>query len=630
MNSQNQNNKIQNLKNKSKSSSLFLNIFRSDFVQEFLIIILGAYLINLAFKLLENKFFFSYDEESPYPEVFCSLIVLTFFIILLIINQPNSMNKYLRPDYKRNIILFCIFNYIILYFLFYNTYFPFGNIDPNNDNWFRTSYIVHISNTGKIEDFAYKDKSGFYPPLYWLILGYYSRFFGIKPYKTIKLGFLIAFLIFPLLLYHSWRKIYREEYAFLISVFFFSFIANYIYIDEVDHLLSFMLLVPYFIYFFENYNEKSFKFTDYILAGFIGSLLFCSFYIYFLIIPIYYTINLILDWDDFKKKIKRIFMISIFIILFSLYFILPLFIDLLIYGFESHQNLSTSTATGGIVENISDIPFDYFKFNLFSLLLTLGVFFLITRFKDKKDINILGKLLASVYLIFLIGYVSILLNFPIMGNRFLVLSNYILLILFCHFFIEVFNYMNSKNFIINLGRKDQLRNLRFFSLILIIFWQNYQNITYIYNSDLYEQSLMRTYPEELVDTFEELDYEGKIFLTNYPEITSYLYLYLFVNRWPEYSHPSALHNERVEFLERLSSSSDSEEVYDKIKDCKYDLIDYIFLERINSTHFKFLCYTETFSKGHDMHRILFAENLFNNSEYFKLIEINNAIIYKVK
>ena len=279
-----------------------LELYKIDIIQELLYAGIGS------FSLFVLYFFFPrFFWDSPYREIICGIIVLSFFLVFIILNQPNSKIAFFKVDYKRNIILFTIFNLAILNFLFFHT--DFGCNGLHQDNFYRSAYITQMAYSGRPMDMTFKGFSAFMAPLYWYLLALFAIAFQIEPYKMLKIGFLISYYILPILLYEFWKKICNNKSSFLITAIFFTFIANYFEIMWIDHLISYMFFVPFFIYYFENYTNKEFTKKDYIIAGIIGSVLVCTFYLYFILVPIYLLISLIQDifqdnLEMYKKKFK--------------------------------------------------------------------------------------------------------------------------------------------------------------------------------------------------------------------------------------------------------------------------------------------------------------------------------------
>ena len=600
----------------------FLAITKIDFLQELFYSGLGLLALIFLYSTFPKLFW-----DEPYRNIICAIIVFSFFIIFIILNQPNSKFKIFKIDYKRDIILFTIFNLAILLFLFYRTEYGLNGI--HQDNFYRSAYTTQMAYSGYPQDFAFKGFSAFMAPLYWYILAVFAKIFQIKAYKMLKIGFLAAYYILPIILYEVYKKFFNKKISFFITVIFFTFIANY---EEllfwVDHLISYMFFIPFFIYYFENYTNKEFTRKDYLKAGILGSMLVCTFYLYFILVPIYLIISIIQnkikdDFDIFKEKFKRILIISGYIIIFSSWFWIPLIINIIFIGFESHQNYF-------FPKYALDMPFEeYFKLNLFSVLLILGVIFILMKYSSSNFIRILGNLVLSVYILYLLGYFGLLIGFPLVHFRVLVVSHYILLIAFILFYIDFFHILKKEGVLRQIEQKINIQTVEIILLIILIFYQNYENAIDLSKSEYYERSIDQEIPEE-IDIFLELDYENKVFLTQYYEVAAYLPIYLFLVYNAHFSHPSALNNERIYFLKELSECDSSNEFYKKILNSKFGPIDYFILEScdVNATVFFFdTAQLEYYPERWDV-KIYFKEELFESS-HFERRKIKGEIIYKV-
>jgi len=605
-----------------------LEVFKISITKEFLYAGIGCLAFLLLYSLLPHAYW-----KEIYRNIICALIVFSFFIAFIILNQPNTKKNFLQVNYSRNIILFTVLNFAILSFLFFRTDFAYSGLSP--DNWYRFAYVTQMAKSGYPQDSTYKGFSAFMAPLYWYLLALLSIIFQIEPYKMIKFGFLFSYYILPILFYEVWKKIFNKKKSFYLTAFFFTFIANYSEIIWIDHLIGYMFFIPFFLYYFENYKEKDFTKNDYIVAGILGSLLVCIFYLYFILIPIYTIVCLIQstiqkNFKIFKKKLKRIFIISILIIVFSSWFWIPLMINIINIGYENHQN-------NFFPSYALDMPFEaYLEFNLFSLVLILGLVFILIRYGKSKLLTILGNIILSVYILYLIGFAGLLIGFPIVHFRILVVSYYVLVISFILFYVEFFRLLKKKEFMTQFKNKINIKRVEIILFIIIIFYQNYRNTVDLYESDYYEDALNEKVPKEIKVIKELDDYKNKVFLTQYFEAAAFLPIYLFVSENSHFSHPSALYNKRVVFLQELSDCKNSKEFFEGLKKSKFGPIHYFYLEPcvdpifLNITEFLFDAVELEYFPYRLNVKIYFRAELFENSKYFKKIIIDDNIIYKTK
>lgn len=486
-----------------------------------------------------------------------------------------------------------------------------------------------MANSGLPQDFTFKGFSAFMAPLYWYCLALYARIFQIAPYKMIKVGFLFSYYVLPILLYEVWKKIFDKKLSLLITIVSFIFIPNYHDIVWIDHVIGYIFLIPFFLYYFENFTNKEFTKKELIFAGFIGSLLLCTFFLYFMFVPVYYLINFIQNRDDFfNKKFKRILFLGIFMILFSSWFWIPLALDIVKYGAESHQNLFYPG-------DAWSVPFEmYFQFNLKALILLIGIIFIMLKYRYRQELKMFGNIVLSSYLLYIIGYIGYLADFPIMHYRILSISNYVLCISFSIFYTNFFGFFIKNVFYkLKLSKINlNIKLLEVYLLIFIIFYQNYENTVTLYKSKYYYKARTQKVDDDLIEIFEELDYEDKVFLTQHTRIAMFLPVYLFICHNAHYSHPCALNNERVKFLVDLSKCESSEEFHKKIINNEFGPIDYFYLVPSNENATKFYFDKMEYENSPDREKVkvTFDADLFENEKYFKKIIITGEIIYETK
>jgi hypothetical protein len=535
-------------------------------------------------------------------------------------NQIGSKKSLYNVNYKRNIILFSIFNFAGYLFLFYNANWGYNGLVA--DNVYRTAYITQMAHSGYPQDFAYKGLSAFYAPFYWYSLALISIIFNIPPYKMIRIGLLITCYVMPIVLFEVWKKIYAKKIALIITIISSIFLIN---IYSPDHMIGAFLIIPYIMYYFENFTNKRFSKKDYIFSGILGTIVLTTFFLYFLVIPIYFLIKILQNKTEFKENLNHIIYVSLSLIIFSSWFWAPLLKDIILIGFESHQNRYFEP----------DMLFYpliyYFSFSGWGFFNSVGIVYIIRKYKSSHDVKILGNLIISIHILFLLGLIGILIKFPIMHDRLMILSSYVLMISSSLFYVRFFKFIAQSEVLKKNNLNINMYQIEFFFLIAIMVVQLNSHWRYIPQSSAYDAAHKGNSMADEREIFEELDYEDKVFLTNEWEIIMFLPLYLFLLPNPYYSHPSALYNERVKFLVKLSECDDSEEFYDLIMNNEFGPIDYFYLDlEDNSTKLVLEVAIEKFPEGRDHYDIEFDIQLFQDDKYFKEIIIDEELIYKTK
>jgi len=378
------------------------------------------------------------------------------------------------------------------------------------------------------------------------------------------------------------------------------------------------------MYYYENCTKKDFKKKDYVIAGILGSILFCVYATFFLVMPLYYLITLIQNRNEFQKNLKHIIIISTLIIVFSCWYWFPLFLDFVNYGFEVHQNAFLN-------RTMVEIPFfaQIFPFSLPGLILFIGLIYILKNYSLSPDIKILGNIIIAFFILIVIGFIGIVIKIPFfLYYRYYKVPKYGLIIAASIFYVRFFNSLNCNEILSKYNIKTLIPKIEIYTLVILMFSQSYSNSFILVNSSPYQEALECEIPEDTIAIFEELDYEGKIFLTTHTEVCPYIPVYLFICPHHHLSHPSAHHNKRVEFLEDLAEKNTSESFHQKIINSEFGIIDYFYLTpQNNSTIFTIrVCHHEFIHE--DIFDIIFERYLFKNEEYFEEIIIDGEIIYK--
>lgn len=327
----------------------------------------------------------------------------------------------------------------------------------------------------------------------------------------------------------------------------------------------------------------------------------------------------------FIENFKHIFLITFFLMLFSSWFWFPLIKDILFIGFESHQNRY-------FADQILRIPIgSILSTSLIGLSFLLGFVYIVKKYKKSVEMRILGNLLLSIVFIYIMGLLGVLTHFPIAHIRFEPAFLYILIIASSVFYVKLLDQMKNKDIIGKFNIKLNLTQVWINLLIILIYSTAFNHLKSGSESDAYYAANEQDINYHLLDVIDELDYEDKVILTQFRTVAAYRPVNLFIFPNPYFSHPSALYNERVEFLVKLSESKSSRELFKEAIDNKFDVIDYFWLEPINNnSEFLLTVAVEKFPEGRDYYEIVFKKELFENPNYFKKIEIDGDIIFETK
>jgi hypothetical protein len=159
------------------------------------------------------------------------------------------------------------------------------------DNGNRLAEICKMMAYGSFfQDWYLKDLPSFYPPGWFALMAVYAKIINIEAYQTVKWGYYLIFLVYPWLLYFSWRKLLSPvaSAATTVIVLF----LGYEYMDWIYYeSITAGLFIPWWLYYFEGgFNTESIgrpiNWRKYIIGSLIGGLIFIVYYYWFAIVVV--------------------------------------------------------------------------------------------------------------------------------------------------------------------------------------------------------------------------------------------------------------------------------------------------------------------------------------------------------
>lgn len=449
---------------KMTNSNKHKNLFKIDFIQEVFISLLGAFIFFLILLIVPKRLLFARGRSRDYPKIFLSIIILSFLFIFILFNQKSTKIKLLEINYKRNIILFSIFNFATQCVLF-----------------FFTKFGIYLFTSKNLKFF---------------LIDSYSNF---RPFYFFNYYFLFFFSLIPIILFEAWKKIYDEKISFFISVISSVFLLKPFYIDI---LIGILFIMPFILYYIENIKKKVFSKRDYIIGGILGAIILCCFYVIFLILLLYVLIRLILNYKELKENFKQVLIILGLTLFFSCWVLILLFINLIFVEQSINQEWNLKNFL---------IEFTYFAetsiISFSGVFLICGIIYIIKKYNVSRELRILGNFLLSFFIFFLIAFLGIVFNIYIFQFRFFPLFLYITIIASCIFYVRFFHLLNNGKIFRNYKFKGNFHQVEIFLLIFIFFSQAYFNLYNIYEAEYHESAVKRENPDNVIDTFYEYEYK---------------------------------------------------------------------------------------------------------------------------
>ncbi|MBN2227884.1 MAG: arabinofuranosyltransferase [candidate division Zixibacteria bacterium] len=523
----------------------------------------------LAYFLIGVYFFtadqgnYNYDSVQKSEDLVQAKIWLLLSLLSAVLLHLSALKR--RAKVWGWVLLLSVY-FVVLYGLLYKgTYFGFGGQWGDNGN--RLALVLKFQAFSSVfQDWYFKDLPSFYPPLWFFLSGKLAWLFNIEGYQTIRYGYFVIYALYPALLFIAWRKLVTIRVAFFIT--FLTIFLRDIYFDFVYYeYIAAAFFIPWWLYYIEDVKHVADKnIRWFFLGGFLGALLFMTFYYWFfigivslLLRPgIYVIADRQSHWRHFGWRNMAILFGSVAV--FSSIYWGPLLISMLQYGSDSMQNKWFSY---GYI-SFANV---YFSATLISLINLIGLAYLAAR-RRSHIASVMILLLVSVLGLFMLERVLNLMELSIQTRKLTGLIGIFLAVpsgygLALVYGIVKRRYPFARRMIVAIGM-----------MALLFVGNTHSEILTVTNYRWAMNDFVRDY--ELA-VFRAVDYEGKVFLTDRYVEAVYLPYYLFVCPNGATAHPASQYNARIAMLRYLSRLHDPAQVAALLKYNRFDTVDYFFL-----------------------------------------------------
>ncbi len=457
-------------------------------------------------------------------------------------------------------------------------------------------------------DWYLKDLPSFYPPLWFYIMALYAKLINIEAYQTIKYGYLFIFLLYPWLLYWSWKKIVKPSIAAAIVVGTIFFAFRYLDWIYYEHITA-ALFMPWWLYYFERVGQdkkpNKFDWKFYLYGAILGGLIFMTYYYWFFMAFIVLPITLIQQYSKEKNLSNIIFevrhkvILMVGVALVSAVYWVPLLRSIYWNGMSSAQNVWFGLRHTNLTSHWSKVTIE-------SLLIFFGIFFLFYLFRSHKT----GRLLY----LFLGGFLLILLDRYMNLDESSFQSRKILE--FFHVFVLAPASIGVM-VLLNKCKLNKAVSFGVFGIIFLLFVIESNSLTKNYESVKFQNGLKQRVPTNDLKVFENVETYDKVFLTTHYLESCYLPYYLFIPLNNMTAHTAGRIDQREMFLDQAIKIIEADMLAYVLAYNRYSPIDYVYMPREkDSNKFVLTLYEVKFNKKAEAKKKVFEVDFLLSPDNF--------------
>jgi galactan 5-O-arabinofuranosyltransferase len=493
------------------------------------------------------------------------------------------------------------------------------------DQRFYTAFVTKLAAQWGYGDVVYEGLPAFYPPLYFWLLARLANIAAIEPYMSMKIGVLLTAFLMPYGVAWLWGRSVAYPIA-VGSAFAMLFYQEWF---KTAEWLSLVLFVPWWIYWVENSAKRTFTTRRkhllwWAVGGFIGSLIFQTYYYWFFIGGISLIFQLVWDWlnpdSTHRLDLKNSVAILTSTALFSIVYWGPYLVSMAVTG--GWQPLQNRWLSEGKIP----LPFPYLDGSLEGAFLMAGLLYLLLTAGQNKVSRGMLALVVGVYGWSGLGVLGMLTDSPLLTFRSYTVVEQVLAVAAIMGLMQLWQ---RKNRTISLSQSTEKNIFERFQRVapalalLLLFFFSQETMLRFLQDVMVTTARDATYPQEFVDTFESLTdgaHEDEVFLLGYGyrDLLAYRPIYTFLPWSAHFSHPAGLYRERVTFLEKLAATTDPDLFAAALMNNRYSRIDHLLLEREDTT-WQFRFADDDFPNRTVERAFAFDEELFT-TPYFEIKE----------
>jgi len=451
---------------------------------------------------------------------------------------------------------------------------PYYLYGYSGDQKFRQAMVLKFMTFFSLGDFYYKDLPAFYPPLYYYLQAIFAKIFSIEAYKMAKIGQILIFALFPVILYYFWRKIVSPLQAIIITflAFLYCNYSNAAQFFSPHTFLAYALFIPWWFIYVDPVKVQQKTAKYYITGGIIGAVIFLTYFYVFAIGFFYILLKSIsekwlmsqsfIKWPDIKNKVYVLGLAAIF----SAVYWLPLLISIV-------ENGADRSRGGWYHIGYPGISFQFLQFSFTGIILLAGIFYLLRRLNRRLNRG-LALFVVSVIMFHLVGSISGALGVSLNITKSTNIFFFQLAAPIIGLMIASFCRRDRVN------RKKSIISFAAMYVVLLILLNNVNGIAKSEGAKRARTSV----PTWNTSSEEMKDRSGDVFLLGDPAVPSFYPVFSFLNVNEHYAHPASRYLDRYKFLFYLQSINNPYLLNVALRHNIYDKVDY-FMPQLHKGEF---------------------------------------------
>lgn len=508
---------------------------------------------------------------------------------------------------------------------------PFGALGIQGDQSFRTEYVTRFADSWHLSDYFYANRPSYYAPLYFWVLGRAADIANVPAWHMIKFGQIAGVLITPLIAYVLWRRHVDARMAALIAV------AQMVLLDfyEPYEYLAIVAIVPWIIEVMYGPLRKGATKRNPIVLGLIGSIIFCTYYYWFFVVPFVLLIHYVgarLMRQRPWAEIRRAWVALAIAAAGSSVFWAPL-----LWNFLT-ANQFYSLNNRWLLLDHGDLLLPMIEPDVYGLMNLVGLVYLVVSARTRVLSRALLVIFVACYVFHIAGFFLVAVDEPVMAFRMRLLSPFILLTASVLGLLELARLAMAR-----LDRQRTQTAALALTALLAVYVLD-RNISAIGDHPYMKGAQNEPLPSGTLSAYHDPDakpadvpadqlsafIDARLPAGRHPVVFSdridlyafYPY-YGFVEYDFSYSHPTAEFENRLAFLRALSNASPSEFAA-RTADNPYDHIDAIVLH-VDGNQLEYRFADLHWPSGTAHTRLTFARDVLDPA-YFDITQMGDYVV----